>query len=302
MAELIRTGRECLVVRGLTKSFGTRKAVDGVSFAVEPGICYGLLGPNGAGKTTTLSIITGALDADLGEVTLFGSRINLKNLGIKNRIGYVPQDIALYEELNSVDNLDFFGRIYQLTGSKLSKRIDEVLEVAQLSDRRKESVREFSGGMKRRLNIAISLLHEPDFLVFDEPTVGVDPQSRNLIFDVLERLRDEGKTILYTTHYMEEVERLCQRIAIMDQGQIVAEGTLAELLRYVPHKTKVRIEFDGSKDGREFIELELSDLSQELPGELERITKSGGKIHDVSTSRTTLEQVFLHLTGHALRD
>jgi ABC-2 type transport system ATP-binding protein len=302
VAELIQSGRECLVVRGLTKSFGARKAVDGVSFGVKPGICYGLLGPNGAGKTTTLSIITGALDADLGDVTLFGSRINLRNLGIKNRIGYVPQDIALYEDLNPVDNLEFFGRIYQLVGSKLSRRIDEVLEIAQLSDRRKESVREFSGGMKRRLNIAISLLHEPDFLVFDEPTVGVDPQSRNLIFDVLERLRGEGKTILYTTHYMEEVERLCQRIAIMDKGQIVAEGTLAELLRYISHKTKVRIEFDGSKDGREFVELELSDLSQDLPSELERIAKSGGKIHDVSTSRTTLEQVFLHLTGHALRD
>jgi ABC-2 type transport system ATP-binding protein len=278
---------------------------------VPKGICYGLLGPNGAGKTTAISIITGTLDADSGTVTLDGESVSTNNLRIKKRIGFVPQDLALYEELNSVDNLRFFGALYGLFGDELEKRVEFGLEVAGLADRRRGAVRDFSGGMKRRLNIASALLHNPDFIVLDEPTVGVDPQSRNLIFEALEALLAEGKTLLYTTHYMEEAERLCQRLAIMDNGKIIAEGSREDLHKLVPTKAVITVEAaEGTTvppnipgacntlvEGHR-VTFELEDLKSGLIPAL----ASFAAIEQVHTEQATLEQVFLHLTGRSLRD
>ena len=238
-----------LQVKDLRKRYGSLEAVKGVSFEVEKGICYGLLGPNGAGKTTTISIIVGTLDADDGTVTVLGKEVGLDKLDAKRHIGYVPQELALYDELSAKDNLRFFASLYGLGGLELEASIERALGVTSLTDRATEPVRKFSGGMKRRLNIGIALLHKPDLLVLDEPTVGVDPQSRNAIFDTLQTLQGEGMTLLYTTHYMEEVEKMCQRVAVMDHGEIVAEDTIAGLQKIVPCKNTVRVELESTPAG-----------------------------------------------------
>jgi ABC-2 type transport system ATP-binding protein len=200
-------------LRSVCKVYGGVTVVDHVNLSIPQGVCYGLLGPNGAGKSTCISILVGILAADSGEVILEGKRLDPKSKEQKKTIGFVPQDLALYEELSALENLNFFGSLYDLSGPLLEERIERVLTITGLADRKGGPVRLFSGGMKRRLNIGIALLHDPAFLVLDEPTVGVDPQSRNLIFEALEQLVREGKTILYTTHYMEEIERLCSRVA-----------------------------------------------------------------------------------------
>ena len=218
----------------LAKAFGRVVAVDGVSLRLAPGQLLGLLGPNGAGKTTTVSILAGLVSPDRGEVRIDGHRLAGDADPVKRRIGLVPQEVALYEELTAGDNLRFFGGLYGLRGAVLERRIATVLDLVGLADRARDRVIGYSGGMKRRLNLAAGLLHDPDFLLLDEPTVGVDPQSRNAIFQNLEALKGRGKAILYTTHYMEEAERLSDRIVVMDHGQVIAEDTLAGLRREHP--------------------------------------------------------------------
>ncbi|MGH2461288.1 MAG: ABC transporter ATP-binding protein [Chloroflexota bacterium] len=223
-------GESLLVVRQLTRRFGDRTAVDDLSFEIGRGEIFGLLGPNGAGKSTTVNLLSTYLAPDRGEITIDGRSI-LAGLDVKRQIGVVPQEIALYDDLTALENLDFFARIYDLPRGERPARIREVLEQVGLADRAREPIRGFSGGMKRRLNLALGILHRPAFLMLDEPTVGVDPQSREKIFDIIHELQRAGTTLLYTTHYLEEAEQLCDRIAIMDGGRIVALGTLEELLR-----------------------------------------------------------------------
>jgi ABC-2 type transport system ATP-binding protein len=225
-----RTTTETMVeATDLHKTFGDREAVRGVSLTIRAGEIYGLLGPNGAGKSTTINMLATYLAPTSGSATVAGLPITA-GARVKRLIGVVPQEIALYDDMTAAENLRFFGEIYGITGSALADRITELLTLVGLDERRDDQVKSFSGGMKRRLNLAAGVIHRPDFLMLDEPTVGVDPQSREALFELTERLRDEGMAILYTTHYMEEAERLCDRIAIMDEGRIVAQGTLEELL------------------------------------------------------------------------
>ncbi len=217
-------------VNNLVKTFGKHEAVRDVSFIIGKGEIFGLLGPNGAGKSTTINMMCGYLEPTSGDTIIQGHSISREARTVKKIIGVVPQEIALYDDLTAQENLNFFGEIYDLPAKTRRERIEEVLRFVGLYDRRKDSIKTFSGGMQRRINLAIALLHQPALLLMDEPTVGVDPQSRENIFDTIEKLRDGGTTILYTTHYMEEAERLCNHIAIMDEGRIIAMGTLEQLL------------------------------------------------------------------------
>jgi len=275
--------KTALEVSALRKSFGGAPAVDDVSFRVEEGTIVGLLGPNGAGKTTTVSIVCGLLPADAGEVRVAGAPLAGDTDPAKGRLGLVPQEVALYEELSADDNLAFFGALQGLDGARLAARAEVVLRLTGLLDRRRDRVKVYSGGMKRRLNLAAGLLHDPEVLLLDEPTVGVDPQSRNAIFESLEALRDAGKAILYTTHYMEEAERLCDRIVIVDHGRVVAEGTPAELGALLPRA-----------GGRE--------LDDEARAAVALLASRGIAVPGADGGAPRLEEVFLHLTGHALRD
>jgi len=223
-----------LEIRGLRKAFGSVVAVDDVSFTIAPGQILAVLGPNGAGKTTTVSMISGLFPPDAGEIRIDGQVSRSDTDPIKRRIGLVPQDLALYDELTAQDNLNFFGALHNLTGSALDHAMAAALTLVGLGDRMRDRVKTFSGGMKRRLNLAAGLLHDPDILLLDEPTVGVDPQSRNAIFDNLEQLKDRGKALLYTTHYMEEAERLADRLVVIDRGTVVANDTLEGLYARVP--------------------------------------------------------------------
>jgi ABC-2 type transport system ATP-binding protein len=308
-----------LECRDLRKSYGRRLAVDGVGFTVAPGEAYGLLGPNGAGKTTTISMICGLLARDAGEVTVDGKRLDTDTTGAKSAIGYVPQDLAIYPDLTARENLRFFGRLYGLGGDGLDGRVGAVLETVGLADRADERTDRYSGGMKRRLNIAMGLLHGPKLLVLDEPTVGVDPQSRNAILDSVEALGEEGMSVLYTTHYMEEAERLCDRVGIIDEGQIKAEGTRRELVALVGQRDRVVLTATGDLDRaaaacqalegvdeatreEQGIGLIVRDARRLLPRILEAATESGAVVTGVEVVEQNLEAVFLHLTGKALRD
>ena len=226
-----KDGRSELVqVIDLMKTFGKNEAVKGVSFTIGKGEIFGLLGPNGAGKSTTINIMCGYLEPTSGDTIIDGISVSREPMHVKSLLGVVPQEIALYKDLNSLENLEFFGELYGMPAKERKERADEILHFVGLYDRRNEPVKNFSGGMQRRINMAIAMMHNPKFLLMDEPTVGVDPQSRENIFDTIEKLRDQGTTILYTTHYMEEAERLCNHIAIMDEGHIIALGTLEQLL------------------------------------------------------------------------
>jgi len=308
-----------LEVEGLTKAFGELKAVNCVSFRANYGEILGLLGPNGAGKTTTVSLIAGFLRPDSGDVLIEGKRVQSDTDPVKQKIGLVPQNLALYDNLSARDNLTFFAALYGLARTKASEAINNALNLVELSDRAGDKVEAFSGGMKRRLNLAAALLHDPQILLLDEPTVGVDPQSRNAIFDNLETIRKQGKTLLYTTHYMEEAERLCDRIVIIDHGKVIADDTLPELHKLLPATNVIAIELDHV-DGLKLekiltlpevksAELEhntlrvgLHDLSPGAPIILRWLAENGHFYHHVSTDQADLETVFLTLTGRSLRD
>ncbi len=304
---------------GLRKRYGDLVAVDGVSFAVAAGETYGLLGPNGAGKTTTISMIAGLLRPDAGEVTVLDHRVTPRSVAAKAAIGLVPQDLAIYPDLTARENLRFFGRLHGLDRDRLAARLDEVLEVTGLTDRADDRADEFSGGMKRRLNIGIGLLHEPTLLILDEPTVGVDPQSRNAILESVEQLATSGMAVLYTTHYMEEAERLCDRLAIVDQGRIVGEGTRRELTDRVGELDRVRLEVAGDVEAAAqacaaLVRVRSADVEDQavvcliegaaasLPALLAAVADSGASVTGVEVREPDLEDVFLHLTGRALRD
>jgi ABC-2 type transport system ATP-binding protein len=304
---------------GLVKAFGDLVAVDDVGFHIAAGETYGLLGPNGAGKTTSISMISGILAADAGEVMVAGKEITTRTTEGNAEIGYVPQDIAIYPDLTARENLRFFGKLYGIPKAQLGGRIDEVLEVIGLKDRGDDRTDEYSGGMKRRLNIGIGLLHEPSLLILDEPTVGVDPQSRNSILESVELLGQSGTAVLYTTHYMEEAERLCDRVAIIDGGKIRAEGTRRELVdlvgqtdtvnlgvlgsaRRLAEDLKVVTEIQQITAAEGSIEILVGGASQVLPRILDVAQQSGVGVSGVEVLEPNLESVFLHLTGKALRD
>ncbi len=289
----------------LRKSFGDVVAVDDVTFEVRPGETFGLLGPNGAGKTTTINMIVGALRPDSGQVQVNGEDDPTRP-SVRQNIGVAPQSLALYVELTGEENLDFFGRLYGLAKEKLAERVEWALGFAGLADRRKHRVGTYSGGMQRRLNMVCGLMHDPRVVVLDEPTVGVDPQSRNLLFDNIEALKREGRTILYTTHYMEEAERLCDRVAIMDRGKLLAMDTVHNLLRQHAGPATVEIEFDDRPSGLEALggawDKGRWRVQTESPVALLGKASAAGQLANVSIRRANLEAVFLNLTGRSLRD
>ena len=308
-----------LRIEDLHKSYGDIQAVKGISFEIAPGENYGLLGPNGAGKTTTILMIAGVLAADGGRVTVCGKELTTTTTAVKSHIGWVPQEVALYDRLSARENLTFFGRMQGLSGKHLALRVGEVLELTGLGDRAGDKTIKFSGGMRRRLNIGIGLLHQPDLLVLDEPTVGVDVQSRASILDQVAEMTRLGMAVLYTTHYIEEVERLCQRVGIIDHGELIAEGTRAELVEMVGERDRILIGADGplAEGARRVAELEgvhetvvtanamellVDDATPLLPRILEALTQSQVSVSGVDVEEPNLEAVFLHLTGRALRD
>lgn len=304
----------------LVKRFGSRTAVEGVSFTLQRGESVGLLGPNGAGKSTTIGLLAGLLVPDEGEVQLEGSPIAGETDPRKRKLGLVPQELALYEELTARRNLEFFGSLQGLIGAKLHRAINEALQLVGLADRAGDLVKQFSGGMKRRLNLSVALLHDPELLLLDEPTVGVDPQSRNAIFDNIEQLRQRGKTILYTTHYMEEVERLCDRVIIVDHGRIVADDTLVGLKRRLAGTGRLTLDLSAAPEestlqafrnrsgitGVEVREtrvtMTVEDLTVGLAAVLEEVNRSGLRVRALESGQASLEDVFLDLTGRSLRD
>jgi len=304
---------------GLERSFGDLKAVQGVSFSVAVGETYGLLGPNGAGKTTCISMIAGLLDPDAGEITVAGQPMGPRASAAKNAVGLVPQELAIYPDLSARENLDFFARLYGLETSRRRRRVGEVLEVIGLIDRAGDRAGTYSGGMKRRLNIGIGMLHEPKLLILDEPTVGVDPQSRNAILESVETLATDGMGVLYTTHYMEEAERLCDRIGIIDQGMLVAEGTRRELVGMIGEQDVVRLKTVGDVgaaaaacavvEGVSSTDVEqdtvvclVDEAAPRLPALLAAVGATEADVSGVEVREPDLEDVFLHLTGKALRD
>jgi ABC-2 type transport system ATP-binding protein len=313
------TDAPVLLAHDLVRRYGELTAVDGVSFRIEAGETYGLLGPNGAGKTTTIRIVAGLIPADAGSITVAGQPMGPGHIDVKRHIGLVPQELAIYPELTARENLAYFGRLQDLRGKELSRRVDEVLELIGLADRASEATKNYSGGMKRRLNIGIGLLHRPTLLILDEPTVGVDPQSRNAILESVEALSDEGMAVLYTTHYMEEAERLCDRIAIMDSGRIQAEGTRNELITLTGDLDHIRLTGTGVPTAaadalralpsvaqvaadRRTLTLTVRDAPTAVAEIVTTATTAGMTLSDVEITRPDLESVFLHLTGKALRD
>ena len=310
-----------LEAQGLCKSYGSRAVVSELSFAVGAGEIVGLLGPNGAGKSTTVAMLCGLVAADRGQVFVGegGTRQELTedSPAPKRRIGIVPQELSIYDNLGAAANLALFGALYGLDGPLLRQRVDAALQLVGLADRARDKASTFSGGMKRRLNIAAALVHDPDVLILDEPTVGVDPQSRNAIFDNLEELRRRGKALLYTTHYMEEAERLCDRIVIIDHGKVVASDTLAGIARLLPATLSLEIEVDGPvnlgalaglpgieqavQEG-DVLRAAVADLGRDVPALLVALSAQGRTVTRIGSARAGLEDVFLSLTGRALRD
>jgi ABC-2 type transport system ATP-binding protein len=304
-------------VSNLIKSFGTIDALKGISFSIPQGECYGLLGPNGAGKTTTISIMSTLIKPNEGEVNIAGFDLKQQPVECKKNIGVVTQEIALYDEFPAYDNLLFWGSLYKVPKQELTERIEEIVTLLGLADRKHDKVKTYSGGMKRRINIASALLHKPKILFMDEPTVGIDPQSRNLIFEVIEKLHHDGMTIIYTTHYMEEAERLCDRIGIIDNGEIIAQGTMNELKTLGSMKESVVITYTNLTDERyNTIAKEWKDhqrfddtvhfYSGNVQGELSKIilkcNEFGLDIRHIDIQKINLETIFLSLTGKQLRD
>jgi ABC-2 type transport system ATP-binding protein len=299
-------------------SFGDRTAVDDISFSIAPGEIYGLLGPNGAGKTTTIKMVCGLLDPDDGEVTVEGRRVHT-DLSVRSLIGYVPQDIALYPDLTAAENLRFIARLYKLPSTVVRERVAEVLELCELTDRANDRVDSFSGGMKRRLNIGAGLLHHPRLLVLDEPTVGVDPQSRHSILERVQEFGRQGMAVLYTTHYMEEAEHVCTRVGIIDHGRLIAEGTRRELVEQLGERDRIELSATGNLEDlaaafrslpgvdsvattADAVQVVASEGRRMLPLLLEASEQIDVTVNAIDVTEPDLEAVFLHLTGTALRD
>jgi len=309
-----------LQAHSLHKSYGQRAVVADLSLTLAAGEIVGLLGPNGAGKSTTVAMLCGLTTPDRGEVRLGGGVMAEGNSALKQRIGLVPQDLAIYDDLSAEANLRLVGALYGLGGDLLARRVADALGLVGLADRARDKPSTFSGGMKRRLNIACALVHDPDILLFDEPTVGVDPQSRNAIFDNLETLRSRGKALLYTTHYMEEAERLCDRLVVVDHGRVVAEGTLEALYQRLPVVQTLTLTISGQADtaalahdtGAQAVAQQGSTLTLGLPGSaglaapaaavLAWLAGRGHEVSHLASNRANLEDVFLALTGRQLRD
>jgi len=307
-------------IKDVTKSYGRQKVLQNVSFEIMEGELFGLLGPNGAGKSTLIDILTGIQSMDSGDIFINGKSIKTDKVEIRKHLGLVPQDIALLEELNAVDNLEYFGGLYGLAGTELKSQIEKLLGVAGLTDKKKEKVKNYSGGMKRRLNIAVAMLHNPSILILDEPTVGVDAQSRQHIFDYIQSLAEQGTTILYTSHYMEEIEALCKRVFILDLGEEVAYGTKEEVKKLVGHTQTVALTLDrvpagfdevlkNSENGIQFVTVDGQDIALTIDQTIfsmmkliEQVEQAQLVIKSVNVKETTLEEAFLQLTGKTLRD
>jgi ABC-2 type transport system ATP-binding protein len=308
---------DLLQVQGLRKAYGARAAVLDIALSVRAGEVLGLLGPNGAGKSTTIGMISGVLKPDAGTITLAGTTLAQDPFGYKSRIGLVPQDLALFEDLPARANIELFGALYGLPKALARQRAAEVLQQVGLADRARDRPSTFSGGMKRRLNIACALVHDPAVLLLDEPTAGVDPQSRNAIFDNLEALKRAGKALVYTTHYMEEAERLADHIVIIDHGTVIASGTLAELVRLLPAVQNLQIDIAGAFDAQALralpgvtqvqcqadrLTVGLDDLAHGATAVLQALSAAGVAVRRLDSGRANLEDVFLSLTGRQLRD
>ena len=303
-------------VKNISKSFDTIQAVKDISFHIKEGEIFGLLGPNGAGKSTTINMLSTILQSDSGSIFIAGIDVKLQTRSCKELIGVVPQEISLYEELSAFDNLLFWGKLYAVEPKVLRSKIDSILELIGLLDRKNDLIKTFSGGMKRRINIAAAILHQPKVLFMDEPTVGIDPQSRNKIFEVIETLNKQGMTIVYTSHYMEEVERLCNRIAIVDSGEIIAQGTQQELQKLANVSEKIELEFEviSKEIFQEFKNRVAYNVRQKkhailiectiknLPEIITTCNALALKIKDINVQKANLETVFLSLTGKQLRD
>jgi ABC-2 type transport system ATP-binding protein len=310
-----------LEVKDLVKHYGDLVAVKGISFTIQEGEIFSLLGPNGAGKTTTISMLSTLYAPTSGDAVIGGHSISRQPMAVRNLIGVVPQDLALYEDLTARENLSFWGQMYGLSGKELSVRIDEVLEQIGLSDRAKQRVKTYSGGMKRRVNIGVGLLHKPRLLFMDEPTVGIDPQSRRAILDSVKELNRQGMTVLYTTHYMEEAEELSDRVGIIDHGGLIALGTQAELTKQVGEMETLILHIDENEDPERLaaairrvkgvkradvsdhtVTVIVPEAEEALAPAVTRANELGIKIRSVDMREPNLEAVFLHLTGRALRD
>ena len=306
-------------VNHLKKSFGDLQAVQDASFKAEAGEVLSLLGPNGAGKSTTISMLSGLLAPTEGDASIMGHSVTKEPEAAKKSLGVVPQDIALYPDLSARENLVFWGKMYGLRGAALKQRVDEVLDIIGLADRQKDHVGKFSGGMKRRVNIGAALLHKPAVIIMDEPTVGIDPQSRRHILDNVKELNRQGMTVLYTTHYMEEAAELSDHIAIMDKGRVIAYGTHDELIKLVGEETRIDLTLNveaekvlgawqavegvtgiDATDGK--VTALVDDSNRVLPRLFEAASKVNVRITSVDIQEPNLETVFLHLTGRALRD
>lgn len=305
-------------VKNLVKRYGEKLAVDNMNLTVSEGEILGLLGPNGAGKTTLINSIIGVTEIQSGEVNLFGKEFKKNAMEIKKNIGVVPQNLALFKEFTAIENVTYFAQLYGLKGSELKAAVKQALEFTNLWDRRNDYPKQYSGGMQRRLNIACSIVHKPKLIIMDEPTVGIDPQSRNHILESIRKLNQMGSTIIYSSHYMEEVEALCSRVAIMDNGRLIAEGTVEELAEYVLEEQIANItvtqpsysliaavkELYGVKEcnlsGN--VMIVALDKGSSISKVINAITQNGGAITKIHVEEATLEDVFLTLTGKKLRD
>ncbi|NKB67675.1 MAG: ATP-binding cassette domain-containing protein [Candidatus Latescibacteria bacterium] len=305
-------------IQHLRKQYGGFTAVDGLSFSAEAGEIFGLLGPNGAGKSTTIGCITGLVEPSAGAISIQGLDIHRQGPQARRKLGVAPQEIALYEDLAAVENLRYWGAAYGLRGSDLKRRVEQVLEDIGLTDRAQDPPKQFSGGMKRRLNFGCAIVHTPQVLLLDEPTVGVDPQSREHLLDLVRRQAEAGTCVIYTTHYMEEAERLCQHLLIIDGGKIIAAGTLADLQAQLGEGDMLvlRGTFDPAKIYRAFpetgaircfsvatdsIQLAVPNATRDLPHVFTTLDKAGAQISETTISRPNLESLFIKLTGKELR-
>lgn len=305
-------------IKDLHKSFGDFTAVNSLSLEAKSGQIFGLLGPNGAGKSTIINCISGLVIATEGSISINGFNVSTQSVKAKQSLGLVPQELALYEDLSAHENLVFWGSAYGLSGDKLENRIQQVLTDVGLESRQKEPVKQFSGGMQRRLNFACAILHEPAALLLDEPTVGVDPQSREHLLQAIIKLKEQGTAVIYTTHYMEEAERLCDNLAIIDQGKIIASGTVDDLRAQVGERDLITVKgvFSNTDNktnlealNAEVLELSVKEIRLLIAGASKRLTEvlsciesTYGKVSQVTIQQANLESLFIKLTGRALRD